>query len=237
MSVCKIKTIPDLNLAIPSVSVYSFNQNLKKLSIEMHKLMVKKKGIGIAAPQCNFNLRVLVLDSQNFDKVVYNKFKVEDRFLCIVNPSLKLIKESIISIEEGCLSLPSAEHFKVPRYEEITISAFDIKGEEHTVELKGTPSIILQHEMDHLDGILYPFRLDSDKCREILFRYGKYNLIQADKIESFIKLNEFFIKKNLSKDYNYEELYEYCSSQGIHETSVNEIWKNISYVNNDSLLK
>lgn len=228
---CTIKTLPSLNLAIPSAPISVFSHKLKQLSLEMYNLMQKKKGIGIAAPQCDYNLRVVVLHKTYFDGNICTNFDVDGKFLCIVNPKIRLIKENKISVDEGCLSLPNAVHHKIPRCEVILLDAQNLEGSSFSIELSGTPAIIVQHEVDHLDGILYPFRLDSTEYMQILNKYRQYNLIENSKIKTFLEMVNFNMTNPLSENYDYDELKGYCLSKKVDEKFVEDLWKRIIFIN------
>jgi len=121
---------------------------IKQLFLDMEKTMKEKDGIGLAAPQIGQNIRVVVIS-------------IENEPLVLVNPKIlrKSWKKEIM--EEGCLSLPGIFGL-VRRSVKITITAFDKKGKKLKFKAKGMFARVIQHEIDHLEGILF-----IDKAKKI----------------------------------------------------------------------
>ena len=129
-----------------STEVKSFDNKLKKLAKQMREAMIKAKGIGIAAPQVGINLRIFI--------VTLDIGKEHDVCFAMVNPKiLKFSKETDVS-EEGCLSLPGV-FGNVERPSAITVEFLDIEGSKHILELQGMNARVVQHENDHIDGVLF----------------------------------------------------------------------------------
>ena len=117
---------------------------------DMEATMVKKDGVGLAAPQIGKNIRVIILNTK-------------DGLICAVNPVIS--KKSIIYEwdEEGCLSVP--ETFgKVKRHKNVTCTYIDRNGMKQILKAKGFLARIIQHEVDHLDGILFIDKAKNIKC-------------------------------------------------------------------------
>ncbi len=114
----------------------------------MAATMLKKDGIGLAAPQVGRNIRLIVVNKK-------------DGFLCMVNPRLKRKSWSKEWNEEGCLSVPGV-YGKVKRSKEVVCLYFDQQGEEKKIKARGLLAFVIQHEIDHLDGILF-----IDKAKDI----------------------------------------------------------------------
>lgn len=127
------------------------NPEFLTLVKDMIDTMGEKQGIGIAAPQIGKNIRLIVISTQNGP-------------LALVNP--KIIKTSVLKAteEEGCLSVPKMFGM-VKRFKKITVSALSYKGEALEFEAKGLFARVIQHEMDHLDGILFIDK--AEKIKEI----------------------------------------------------------------------
>lgn len=117
-----------------------------------------RPGIGLAAPQVNASKRIFALHIEDEDG------EIEESMIAI-NP--KIISHSVqtdyLETGEGCLSVDRAVDGHVPRYARITIEAYDINGEKFTKRLRGLPAIAFQHELDHLDGILFFDRIDETR--------------------------------------------------------------------------
>ena len=123
---------------------------------EMFELMYKHKGVGLAANQVALPYRLFVMNPEGDP----TKPELERVF---INPVLTKPKGQA-EAEEGCLSIPSL-YADVVRPERIIVSAYDLEGNEIEEELSGFPARIVQHETDHLDGVLYVDRLAHEYQR------------------------------------------------------------------------
>ncbi|AIY05992.1 peptide deformylase [Planococcus sp. PAMC 21323] len=114
-----------------------------------------RPGVGIAAPQVNQAKRIFAL---HFDDSTG-----EDLSLVVVNPKIisHSVEKTYLAAGEGCLSVDRAVSGYVPRYARITIKGFNLDGEEIKMRLKGLPAIAFQHELDHLNGIMFFDHIDS----------------------------------------------------------------------------
>tara|TARA_Y100001970_G_scaffold95639_1_gene120468 strand:+ start:25846 stop:26511 length:666 start_codon:yes stop_codon:yes gene_type:complete len=139
----EILQFPDERLRRLSVPVESFNQDLKTLADKMLEIMYESNGIGLAAPQVNQIIRLIVVDVS----------ESRDSPCIFVNPEIKEPAGSVDS-SEGCLSVPEIRT-TVKRYENITLEYQDLNGERHEEALSDLMSICVQHEIDHLDGKLF----------------------------------------------------------------------------------
>ena len=139
----EILQFPDERLRRLSVPVEVFNKELKALADKMIEIMYQSNGIGLAAPQVNQTIRLIVVDVS------------EDRSNpCIfINPKIKQPSGSVDS-SEGCLSVPEIRT-TIKRYENITLEYQDLNGVRHEELLDDLLSICVQHEIDHLDGKLF----------------------------------------------------------------------------------
>jgi len=150
---------PDPILQRPTERVTEFNEELRTLAADMFESMYKAIGIGLAAPQIGVPKRVTVID-------LSNQKKPEDK-LVLVNPEI-VHKEGKQLEDEGCLSLPDIRD-KVSRAAKVKVKAQNLEGK--WIELEGTDLLAraFQHEIDHLDGILFPWRLSALK-RDLILR-------------------------------------------------------------------
>lgn len=108
-----------------------------------------RPGVGIAAPQVNAAKRIFAL---HFDEA-----SGENLSLIAINPRIvsHSVEKAYLTAGEGCLSVDRAIPGYVPRYARITIKAFTVEGEEYKMRLKGLPAIAFQHELDHLNGVMF----------------------------------------------------------------------------------
>jgi peptide deformylase len=148
-----IVKFPDPILQQPAEPVTVFDAELRKLVDDMFTSMYDAQGIGLAAPQIGISKRLTVIDL-SFQK------KPEDKIV-LINPEVIEIKGKQVE-EEGCLSLPEIRD-RVVRAAEVKVRAQDADGK--TIEVEGTELLAraIQHEIDHLDGILFIFRLSRLK--------------------------------------------------------------------------
>lgn len=150
---------PDPVLAKRGVAVQAFDERLKTLVDEMFESMYEAQGIGLAAPQIGISERITVID-------VSFKKNPEEK-IALINPEIVEMEGKQIE-EEGCLSLPDIRE-KVSRAAWVKVRAQDVTGEYFEVEGEELLARALQHEIDHLDGVLFIDRLSRLK-RELVLR-------------------------------------------------------------------
>jgi peptide deformylase len=150
---------PDPILQQKTDPVVDFDKDLERLVDDMFESMYDAHGIGLAAPQIGVSKRVTVID-------LSNKAKAEDK-LVLINPEITY-REGKQYSEEGCLSLPEIRE-KVNRAAKVKVRAQNVKGEWFEMEGEELLSRCFQHEIDHLDGILFLFRVSGLK-RDLLLR-------------------------------------------------------------------
>jgi peptide deformylase len=159
----EIVKYPDPILQQPTEKVVEFDDELRALAEDMFESMYKAVGIGLAAPQIGVSKRITVIDLSNQ--------KNPEEKLVLVNPEI-IHREGKQNEEEGCLSLPDIRD-KVSRAAKVKIRAQNLEG--NWFEMEGTELLAraFQHEIDHLDGILFPWRLSALKRDLILRRIRK----------------------------------------------------------------
>jgi len=150
---------PDPVLAKPGVPITVFDAKLKTLVDEMFESMYAAQGIGLAAPQISISQRLTVIDC-SFKKNPEEK-------IVLINPEI-IEREGKQVEEEGCLSLPDIRE-KVQRAARVKVKAQDVNGEWFEVEGEELLARAMQHEIDHLDGILFIDRLSRLK-RDLVLR-------------------------------------------------------------------
>lgn len=159
--------------------VTEFNQELKQLAKDMLYTMYHAPGIGLAAPQVGVSLRMFVIDIwYEREKVTLHDGTEEYRLsdfqpMVIINPVFKN-KQGEFLYEEGCLSVPGI-YEEVKRAEMVTLDYQDLDGNHHTLEADELFAVCLQHENDHLDGIVFVERLSMLKKQFILKKFAKQN--------------------------------------------------------------
>lgn len=162
MAILKILTYPEKSLLQPSVKVdhadgAAIDDDIKKLINDMGETMFAAPGVGLAAPQTGANKRIIVYDSNAANPKDDNDDSINE-FTALINPEIIAASGSIISEKEACLSVLdySAD---VKRYEKVTVRALNIDGKKLEFVAEGILAIIMQHEIDHLDGILFIDRI------------------------------------------------------------------------------
>lgn len=150
---------------------------LSKLIADMWETMYNSEGVGLAAPQIGKDIALIVLDGS----VLGDTFEeCKDSKMVIINPELEVIEDSDpVTRDEGCLSLPGMSE-PVKRHEHIVLNWLDENFEEHEQEFTGFLSRIIQHEFDHLLGIVYTDRVAP--IRKQMIR-GKLNNITRGKVK------------------------------------------------------
>jgi peptide deformylase len=164
MAILPIITAPDPRLKVRAKAVARVDARVKKLMADMLETMYHAPGIGLAAPQVGVALRVIVLDCTREGEKP-QPFK-------IANPELRWRSDEVITIQEGCLSLP--EHYAdVERPKAIRLRYLDEDNEIRELEASGLLATCIQHEMDHLEGVLFVDHISSLKRGIILRKLAK----------------------------------------------------------------
>jgi peptide deformylase len=141
-----IRLFGDPVLRTPAEPVTDFDAELRRLVKDLTETMMDAPGLGLAAPQIGVGLRVFT-------------YYVDDVLGHLINPSLRLSEDQETD-EEGCLSFPGLS-YPTPRSYGVVAAGFDMHGEPVTLEGTGQLARCVQHETDHLDGVLFIDRLDA----------------------------------------------------------------------------
>lgn len=159
MSVLKILTYPEKSLLKPSLPVDVIDDRIRTLITDMGETMFDAPGVGLAAPQVGENIRIIVYDNRAAEA---DSDDSERNFTALINPEIIAASGSIVSEKEACLSVVdySAD---VKRYETVTVKALDSDGQPVEINAEGILAVIMQHEIDHLDGILFIDRISALK--------------------------------------------------------------------------
>lgn len=156
MSECTVLRMGDARLLQKSKPVTDFAAaELKELLQDMQDTMHARDGAGLAAPQIGVALRVVIFGGQPSPRY---PDAPPVPFTVLINPRIEVLDARQESGWEGCLSLPGLRG-EVPRFVSIRYSGFDAAGEPFEREAEGFHARVVQHEVDHLDGVLYPMRM------------------------------------------------------------------------------
>ena len=159
MAVKRVLYYPDEPLRVKAKPVERFGGKLERLVEDLFDTLCAYEGVGLAAPQVGVSKRVFVLQEP------------EGEPMCFVNPEI-VEREGRAEAEEGCLSMPRI-YAQVPRATRLKVRALDALGEEFEMEALDFLARIIQHESDHLDGILFPERLDIITRQEKLQEWAE----------------------------------------------------------------
>ena len=162
----KIVEYPDKKLKEKSSKVEKFDKNLHNLLDAMYDIMMKSNGIGLAAIQVSHAIDALLVNIPDEDGE-----QSEDNLIEIINPVITH-KDGISTYQEGCLSVPGF-YEDINRYETIHISYQDRDGSTKTLKTDGILSIAIQHEIDHLNGILFIDKLPYSRRKKFEKEYKK----------------------------------------------------------------
>ncbi len=142
----------------------------QKLIDDMIETMSEYRGIGLAAPQVHETVRLIVVGIQH-DEDDDDEAKIE--IVPIINPVVTPIGSDVVEGWEGCLSIPEVRG-KVPRAARIRLQALDRRGKRIDWTMTGYPARVVQHETDHLDGVLFIDRMQSLESLTYLDEYSRF---------------------------------------------------------------
>jgi peptide deformylase len=163
MAILDILQYPDPRLRIKAAPVTNVDDNLRKQIADMYETMYDAKGVGLAATQVDIHYQIFTMDiSPNGDEPA-----------CILNPKI-IHKEGIQYESEGCLSVPDAFD-KVERAMKVTLQGTDLDGKPLEIQAEGLLAVCFQHEMDHLNGVLFIDHLSKLKLQRINKKIDKFN--------------------------------------------------------------
>ena len=169
MSILKVARLghPVLRTPARSVEVSELmNDTTQRLIDDMFETMREYQGIGLAAPQVHVGIRLFVAGIDDPDGGMPP--------VVMVNPEIMPIGDSTEDDWEGCLSIPDIRGM-VPRRDEIRVRSLDRDGREHTMTASGFPARVIQHETDHLDGVLFFDRMTSLETLTYLSEFERHS--------------------------------------------------------------
>ncbi|MDO4162713.1 MAG: peptide deformylase [Pseudomonadota bacterium] len=168
MAVLKLYTYPDNILRQKCHKVTKVDDELRRFLDDMLETMYVDKGVGLAAPQVGSDKRIIVIDPNPSDEDLSAR-----QPMYLINPEIIWRSDETVMFCEGCLSLPN-QSAEVERHEKIRVHYTDYHGKEQEILAEDFLAIILQHEIDHLDGILYIDHLSRLKRSRLLKKLEKY---------------------------------------------------------------
>ena len=162
MTILTVLRFPDPRLKTKATPVNEITEETKTIIDDMIETMYDENGVGLAATQVNIHQRIVVMDvSENGDEPIV-----------LINPEIIATSNDTLINEEGCLSVPGT-YAKVDRHTTCTVKALDKDGKEFTLDGEGLMSICIQHELDHLNGILFIDYLSPLKRQRIKTKLEK----------------------------------------------------------------
>ena len=164
MTVRRIITVPDPILRKKSEPVNDIDKDIKKLMNDMLETMYDAPGIGLAAIQIGIPKRIVVMD--------VSKEPNKKEPIYFVNPQITWKSDTKASYEEGCLSIPN-QFAKIERPEKCNVKYLDYHGAEKEIKAEGLLATCIQHEIDHLNGILFIDYLSKLKKNIIIKKVSK----------------------------------------------------------------
>jgi len=165
VSVRTIVLMGDPVLREEAAPVQSFDAELEALVEDMFETMYHADGVGLAAPQIGIGKRILIVDVRDEESPEAGRY-------ALINPEVVESSSSIDKATEGCLSIPGLEDV-VARPAAVEVRGFDPSGSPITIAAEGLLARALQHEIDHLDGVLFLDRVSALKRRMLLKKWKK----------------------------------------------------------------
>lgn len=165
MTRLKVYEYPHPILRKKAEKVSGVDHEMRRFLDDMLETMYEAGGVGLAAPQVGVSQRVLVIDYERDEEHAGNP-------IYMVNPEIIWKSEEKVCGEEGCLSVPG-QRAEVERYAQVRVRYLDYNGKEQEVLADDFFAIVIQHEMDHLDGILYIDRISRLKRSMLLKKLKK----------------------------------------------------------------
>ncbi|MDF1756747.1 MAG: peptide deformylase [Legionellaceae bacterium] len=156
MAIKTVVKMGDTQLATPSIPITDiFDDSVASIVKDMQDTMIAEDGVGIAAPQIGYNVRIIIFGFEDSSRYP-DEYDIP--YTVLINPSFEPISDEMEDGWEGCLSVPGMRGL-VPRYTAIKYSGYNLDGELISREVDGFHARVVQHEYDHIEGILYPIRI------------------------------------------------------------------------------
>ena len=147
---------------------------IQRLIDDMTQTMLEYNGVGLAAPQVHEELRVFVAQVFRDHEEDEEDATMKPEILALINPEIKPVGRHVVEDWEGCLSIPDVRGL-VPRHRDISVKAYDRTGRPIEMQASGFMARVIQHETDHLDGVLFLDRMKSLDSLSFIEEYARYH--------------------------------------------------------------
>jgi len=164
MAVREILILPDKRLRLVSQAVKTVDREIKTLVADMFETMYDAPGIGLAAIQVGVPRRIVTMD--------LSKKEEEQQPRVFINPEVLWRSDEKATYEEGCLSIPEF-YEEVERPTQVRVKYLDLEGREQELEASGLLATCLQHEIDHLNGVLFIDHISRLKRERVVKKFAK----------------------------------------------------------------
>ena len=164
MAIRPILVLPDARLRAVADPIDAVDDDIKALAKDMLDTMYDAPGIGLAAPQIGVMKRIVVMDLA--------KEGEKPEPMVLINPEITKFSDVVQTTEEGCLSIPEL-YYDVERPDAVTVKYTDLDGNEVIKDAEGKLAVCIQHELDHLDGVLYIDYLSRLKRDRVIKKFEK----------------------------------------------------------------
>jgi len=168
MAVKEVRKIGDPVLREKSKKVEKIDESVMQLVRDLTDTLKETGGVGMAAPQIGITRRVLIVN-------------VDNKIHVFINPEIEVLDDQKIKSDEGCLSIYSIKDFNVKRFSKVKVRAKNLKWKDVEVVAEGLLARIFQHEIDHLNGVLFMDHLDRKSKQELLSRVNDIKLNICDR--------------------------------------------------------
>jgi len=162
MTILTVLQHPDPRLRVKASPVVAIDESIRRIVADMYETMYDHRGVGLAATQVGIHQRIFVMDVS----------ETRDQRVCAINPEI-LTREGKQFEAEGCLSVGAGVYDKVERALRLRFRALDIHGKPYEMDAENLMAACVQHEIDHLDGILFIHHLSRIKQERALKRIEK----------------------------------------------------------------
>ena len=216
--VLKIREVgePILNSKCEDVDVENINDDILDVIEDLKATLEYGTGLGIAAPQIGVNKRIIVVGAKK-ENIKYNDAE-EIPVTAMINPTWKKLSEDTDIQYEGCMSVPSIRG-KVERYKNIELTYYNENGEKIVRELQGFFARLVQHECDHLDGIVFLDKVKGPNGFATKENIDKYDLRENERLDEDLEQLMHKLLEDEELDPRFMEAIDLVVEEGIVSTS------------------
>ena len=216
--VLKVREVgePILNSKCEKVDVENINDDILDIIEDLKATLEYGTGLGIAAPQIGVNKRIIVVGAKK-ENINYNDAE-EIPVTAMINPTWKKLSEDTDIQYEGCMSVPSIRG-KVERYKNIEVTYYNENGEKIARELQGFFARLVQHECDHLDGIVFLDKVKGPNGFATKENIDKYDLRENERLDEDLEQLMHKLLEDEELDPRFMEAIDLVVEEGIVSTS------------------